>query len=423
LLIAIAVQVLSKKNAFPGGWALLPVIGAALLIGAGPDAWVNRKLLANRGMVFVGLISYPLYLWHWPLLSFVRILEGRDPARGIIWAALALSFGLSWLTYRLIERPLRVGDFKFTAHVLCGLMVCVGLVGYRILRADGYPSRMPPIIAEAKSLRNSQMTNPECEALFGPGARRFVYCRSSRVGGVGRETVAIIGDSHANALFPGFAKEWNDRGKHVLLLGNSGCPVLRGALTGESPEQWNQCHAQIEQILKFVSSRRDIRDVFLVTRGPIYIEGTSLNPMRRNFDFSLRALDPALKNASPAELFRVGLTGTVRYLQHAGKRVYYLIENPELEGNPKHCVARPFYLTTRPECAPTRAKVLARQAEYRRLVASVEGLAVLDSLDFLCPDRMCLFVDDGRLLYVDDDHLSREGSLRVSSYLMKAYFP
>ena len=66
ILIIVAILVLNKGKAFPGGWALLPTIGAFLIISAGPEGLVNRTILSNAVMVWFGLISYPLYLWHWP---------------------------------------------------------------------------------------------------------------------------------------------------------------------------------------------------------------------------------------------------------------------------------------------------------------------------------------------------------------------
>ncbi len=98
-----------RESAFPGWWALMPVCGAALLIGAGPAAWINRRILSNRVAVFVGLISYPLYLWHWPILSFARIVRGEDLTRGTRIGAVGLSFLLAWATWRFVESPIRFG--------------------------------------------------------------------------------------------------------------------------------------------------------------------------------------------------------------------------------------------------------------------------------------------------------------------------
>ena len=78
-----------------------------MVISAGPDAWLNRHLLGNRILVGIGLISYPLYLWHWALLSFMRVHEGSTPILQVRVAVVALSFVLSWITYKLIEIPIR----------------------------------------------------------------------------------------------------------------------------------------------------------------------------------------------------------------------------------------------------------------------------------------------------------------------------
>ena len=88
-LIAVSVLALDKATLFPGWWAALPTTGASLLIATGPDAWFNRSMLSRRIFVWVGLISYPLYLWHWPLLSFATIAQSRTPSLEMRVAAIA----------------------------------------------------------------------------------------------------------------------------------------------------------------------------------------------------------------------------------------------------------------------------------------------------------------------------------------------
>ncbi len=110
LLIAACVAGYHAKVPWPGALALVPVLGAVLLIAAGPAGWVNRNLLAARPMVWIGLISYPLYLWHWPLLVFLRIIEdGAVPSIASRLVVLMATFALAVLTYWLIEKPLRFG--------------------------------------------------------------------------------------------------------------------------------------------------------------------------------------------------------------------------------------------------------------------------------------------------------------------------
>jgi peptidoglycan/LPS O-acetylase OafA/YrhL len=98
ILILLSIKSISKKYMFPGWWALIPAISAAAIIYAGPHAWVNRKILSSRVMVFIGLISFPLYLWHWPLLVLARVIEGDTPSRNIRVAMLLISIFLAWVT-------------------------------------------------------------------------------------------------------------------------------------------------------------------------------------------------------------------------------------------------------------------------------------------------------------------------------------
>jgi peptidoglycan/LPS O-acetylase OafA/YrhL len=82
-LIAVGVFVIAKENHFPGWWAVLPTLGTVMIIAAGMQAWLNSAVLGNRMLVWFGLISFPLYLWHWPLLSFARIVESETPSHEI----------------------------------------------------------------------------------------------------------------------------------------------------------------------------------------------------------------------------------------------------------------------------------------------------------------------------------------------------
>lgn len=132
LMLGMGVFLLDKNSEFPGWLALLPVVGAALLISSGQHAWVNRSLLSRRLMVWIGLISFPLYLWHWPLLSFAHLLTYQEPSVPLRLALLALSILLAWLVYALVERPIRRSRFpELSAWILLGALGGVGWVGAR----------------------------------------------------------------------------------------------------------------------------------------------------------------------------------------------------------------------------------------------------------------------------------------------------
>ena len=141
-LILTAVFALDNKD-FPGYKALLPVMGAVLMIAAGKDAFLNRYLLSSRVMVWFGLISYPLYIWHWPFLSFAWIVGGEMPQLKVRIGCVALAVIMSAVTYYFIEPRLRWGRFGgYKAVGLLSAMVLVGLMGYSVEKHDGYTARM-----------------------------------------------------------------------------------------------------------------------------------------------------------------------------------------------------------------------------------------------------------------------------------------
>lgn len=142
ILISLALLLIDKRKNFPGWWALLPCLGSFHIIAAGPQAWLNRIILSNPVMMWLGLISYPLYLWHWPLLSFGHIFWGELLPTKISLILVAVSIIFAWLTYQFIEKPLR---FSRQTKVKVGLtftMLLVGIVGYQTDKYDGFIFRL-----------------------------------------------------------------------------------------------------------------------------------------------------------------------------------------------------------------------------------------------------------------------------------------
>ncbi|MDI4237035.1 acyltransferase family protein [Bradyrhizobium sp. Arg237L] len=188
---------LDRTSAFPGLYALLPVFGAVLLI-ATPNSAVNKMLLSNRPMVWIGLISYPLYLWHWPVLSYLGILRNGVPNVMEIWAAVAVSVILSWLTFRFVEIPLRHYD-RAVKRLALGLAL-VGIAGLVTIAAAGFDFRFPvevQAIARTQAKDNAGFSD-KC-FLETPGAEFNADCIEQGP----QPLVFLWGDSTAAALYPG----------------------------------------------------------------------------------------------------------------------------------------------------------------------------------------------------------------------------
>lgn len=139
ILLLLSFFFINSQKVFPGFWAVLPTLGAVLLISAGPNAILNRSVLSNPLAIWFGKISYPLYLWHWVLLVYLRILEPDLFAKlKFRLLALALAVLLSWLTYRFIEKPLRFGAYgKSKTWFLIVAMLGIILLGREIQNQSG----------------------------------------------------------------------------------------------------------------------------------------------------------------------------------------------------------------------------------------------------------------------------------------------
>lgn len=229
LLIGMAVLLVTKDRLFPGWWALLPTVGAYLIISAGQHAWLNRTVLSHRVLVWFGLISYPLYLWHWPLLSFVRILEGETVSLAIRIFTILASIFLSWMTYKFIEKPFRFGKFsKVKSYSLIFLMVIVGFMGFNSFKSGGFGFRLPKVMQELTQFSPDKgiviiggpcFLNPE------QNYSDFKSCKSS-TDKVIKKSILLWGDSNAAHLYPGykasFGKEFNIIGRTA----SSCAPIL-----------------------------------------------------------------------------------------------------------------------------------------------------------------------------------------------------
>lgn len=231
-LILVGFRYITKATPFPGYWALLPAIGAACLICAGPHAWFNRVLLSNRIAVWIGLISYPLYLWHWPILVFARIMEGEVPSREIRIIAVLLSVALASLTYWFIEKPIRMGGkTKLKTIALTASMIAVGLVGGGTYFQDGLVVRYP------SAIRNIYSSYPEKFKLLIKNSWRehscFLDLPSDKFSSdcvdiepIDTPLVYLWGDSHAAALYVGLRSFQDRYAFRIAQYTASSCPPL-----------------------------------------------------------------------------------------------------------------------------------------------------------------------------------------------------
>jgi peptidoglycan/LPS O-acetylase OafA/YrhL len=233
LLAAVMVR-LTPERRFPGGWALAAVTATALLILSGPHSAIHRHLLANRPMVWIGLISYPLYLWHWPLLSLARIRHGGLPAAPEQWLWIGVSVLLAWLTWRWVEKPVRFGRWKrrpVIVAVLSAGLVATALAGQLTSRPSPATAGIPPLVHTLQTKGSHEDLTQgwrvkDCMLGFEQTGRDFKpFCTEQK-----RPMLFLWGDSHAGSLYPGF-KALQDAGKYSFGLAertSAICPPVLG---------------------------------------------------------------------------------------------------------------------------------------------------------------------------------------------------
>jgi len=421
MAIGASLIIVHGKTAQPGPITLLPVLGTVALIASGPSALANR-LLACRPIVWVGLISYPLYLWHWPLLSFLRITESGAPSSMRLAGAVGLSFLFAWATYRLVEQPIRhrQPSIRQTTVLATGI-VAVLIVGAVIQHAGGFPNRsaLKEANATLQEVRRAPSTDDACRKRFETRASP-VYCREETVG---KGWIVVTGDSHAHALYPGIADRARQLGWSTLLVANSGCPPMAGTTWGRNTAEHVACAESIETILDAIGQQRDIVAVVLASRGPQYLDGTGFGPVEAHYNHPpILDWNTTTRRGEPvrdtAALFQHGLENTVRRLSLTGAPVLYLLQVPELGVPVTNCVDRPMHLAgAQTGCTVNRQVYIDRMQSYRRATEQVAGrlpLRVIDPTNLFCSDTVCRGRSGGQLLYSDDNHVSAAGAGKVA---------
>lgn len=423
IVIVVSLLLLDEAAAFPGWWAVLPVAGAALTIAAGPSAWINSQILATRPMVFVGVISYPLYLWHWPLLSFARIITSGTPSYPVRIALVLLAFLLAWLTYRWVERPIRFGRKTWVkTAALCVTLLCIVAFGSYVRLMQGMPERI------ADKRLDQQLAWPVdksgiMECLRAHPWAKGGYCQFTYRG---QPDVVVIGDSHASHLFLGLDEALKQKGGHALLLGKPGClPFLD--TDSHSSKLALECMRTVNAGLKMAAAEPSVHTVILAGRWPVYFHGVGFGDEGQNQGLHLEAasLPPGTSNA---ELFERGLQRTLEYLLEHGKKVVFVMSVPELGFDPRGCFDIETPLVTRHAnpvpCAVSRSEYDNRVIGYRTAVDAVlarfPAVSVFDPQPQLCDANSCRAMQAGTLLYLDDDHLSVAGSRLLGRSVVEA---
>lgn len=412
LFLACGLYFITANVIFPGYWALAPTMGAILLIAAGPDTFLNRVILSNKYLVWVGLISFPLYLWHWPLLSFMRIMGGETTSASIRIAVVFLSFVLAYLTYRLVEKPIRFSNRgNFTTAILLLLLIIAGCAGFSIYKSDGAESR--PLALKFHDYEKSMVTSNNKRCVDLPYAYKKDGEWFCRIGSSGASpAIFVYGDSHAFSLLPALERLATEKNISILFASDSGCLPLLGVKV-ERGDDWlekHNCPALNNRIFEYVKSN-GIKNVFLISYWTYY-DKTNVVPAHGIVvpNIELALLDHDWQGGV---WYDYGLKNTLEKYKKIGVKVFLFEDNPTQAIQPRDAIRKAIYKHGAiNQFAIARSEHQKRQKYISDKFSGIDkNLATVVNLDnLLCPEGLCPIESDNHILYADIHHLSIFGS-------------
>lgn len=401
-----ATVLLNAKVPFPGVVALLPVLAAMVLIQVPTTLDWTGRLLGHPWMVALGKVSYPWYLWHWPLLSFAYIIESGQASVGLRLGLVMAGLLLAALTYRLWELPLRRSPRSLVIGLLVVAMTIIGLLGKNIYDRHGLERIRHKNLIQLDQVSSQDfldfekqglITEAKCEKPF-KFPEREVCLRAHADKPV---RAVVLGDSHAVHAFWGLAKAFDAQGLNLAVRGKGACVPVMAATPGAGT---SECERHMETTLRDIAGDANVRAVALVFRGR-YLTAQSSPQERQDFESKLDA--------------------TLSLLQSTGKQVYYFLPVVEPGFDPRLCMGalplgrKPPYSCVVDKTADD-AKSEAMRASAARVLARWPQVRVVDPNTMLCREGQCPILQDGHSIFKDENHLSQAGSMRLSESLKAA---
>lgn len=403
-LIIYAMFAFDKNVPFPSLYTLVPTVGAALIILCATEGTVVAKILGSRIFVGMGLISYSAYLWHQPLLAFVRQKSFVEPNIMLMIGIVLLTLVLSYFSWRFVETPFRNKSRYGRRFIFISAFfgtIFFSLFGLAGSLTNGFPNRAVALPFKPFEYDADKLGYGKCDekSIMGDGSINYCYQTKN-----GKINAVLIGDSHAADKFYGIEK--NSMTLRWAIVGNSSCPPLLDVNV-----EWDQkkCVEKFEKIISWLKKSKDIETVALSFFGN-YASTThyAADNLIKNIS-TITAKNPqSPKGLSRVDLFYFGLSQSVRELLAAGKKVVVFVDVPELPFFPVDCVKG------RPDCSIPVEEVLERQRDHResleRLKKEFPSVNIFDPLSLFCSGKTCSYRTADKILYRDSHHLTLDGS-------------
>lgn len=428
-LIAAGLLFINKGRDFPGWWAFLPTIGAFFIISAGGSAYLNKHILSSKPMVWVGLISYPLYLWHWPVLSYIHIINDGKSSRLTLAAAILASTLLAWLTHKFVEQKIRDGIFRENiTSFLSASMGLIFLIGCCIWYIKPDVRIDSPDVSRIHRLE-SNYTYPNGLSKT-PDSPEYVY----EINSAAKDTSLFIGDSHAfqyaNKVIQLIETNPSLYNKVIFAVAGS-CPPIPNVFTGWDEvgglPSWansKSCNDTKDFAHNLIHNNKNIKTLIISAAWNSYFHGLSKatsNPIYSNY-YSIRdgARSPFINGNGSA----VAMTNLEDFIQSIPKhiRVAIITDTPSGDEFTPKANLNGDRLTG---FAPRSDKFTVAYDEAQKRVtrslitlAERQGKEYYDPSSMFCANDRCHTVSSGGYsIYRDNNHLSSKYILDHAEFI------
>lgn len=407
LLLFLGLYFLNESKAFPGWWALLPVFGTFFIISASDQACLNKMLLSNKLMVWIGLISYPLYLWHWPLLSFAKIIY-VDPPLSLRIALVLFSFLLAYLSVVLIERRIRWSKSNHITIILLALSLALFCTGLFIFKKDGLQARSinkPFANDKVESFNSFRVSDNSCQEKLNYPLIKEEVCLTNST----NPEVLFIGDSHAMSLYAAILDK-KITTPSVLISGHS-CNLYPNIdITLSQPKGWaHNCTNIANDVLDFARNSSSVKTIII---SNFYLHESYLVYHQNGIQLT------------EVEAFDIGHGYLVNQLLNLGKKVIFVIDVPHLKYSPEQC-ERKLLINGTADCTTHPDELKKNKATYinaiQKLKSDYPEIQIFDTTDIFCDSQNCSLKDDNGYFYFDNQHLNVHGSELVLKILLKSH--
>jgi peptidoglycan/LPS O-acetylase OafA/YrhL len=398
-LLLLSVLIIDKDSAFPGWWALMPTLGTFLLIYAGRGAWINAHILGNKCVVYVGLISYPLYLWHWPVLVLGRLAGINEIVFGKL-ALVILAVVLAMMTFHWIETPIRK-----TSRSPASVAV---LLSVAMLFVAAFGAALMFMVKPMNSSKEIQQIVSAAGEWDYPGRLKIFDSNGSPLRQQGNsegQTILFIGDSNIEQYYPRaeYQLEKNPKSMNIVFATSGGCPPISSVFERKHPN----CLGFVDSATAYANGD-NVKTIVVGAQWFGYLTGVG------NYYFEDENGAFPLKMGSEGYLLAMSSLQEMltKFVKH-GKQVFLIGSIPiGRENDPKGMIKRSI---TNKQFVSVSRNAISKDAfmsTYKSIqedlskVAIASGAVLISPTDYLCDEAICATVTpSGDPIYKDASHL------------------